>query len=89
MAMMARTRRTPRTGDDEPDLAAFSLGAPMGTEQRVEPGGVVEPSPGHVDYVGFRLNRPGFNQHRAGRPDHHLHLWAGDGDGAAVPAGDT
>jgi hypothetical protein len=26
-----------RTGDDEPDLAAFSLGAPMGTEQRVSP----------------------------------------------------
>ena len=31
-----------RTGDDEPDLAAFSPGAPMGAEQRVEPGGVAE-----------------------------------------------
>ena len=42
-----------RTGDDEPDLAAFSPGAPMGAEQRVQPGGVAEASPRHVDHVGF------------------------------------
>lgn len=53
MAMMARIRADSRTGDDQPDLAAFSPGAPTGAEQRAESGGVAEASPRQVDHVGF------------------------------------